>query len=61
MHHSRGHSAPFGRSACTMAAVYVHHLARRIHLNEQSIIEPQVEDPLNGQLDFEDIIAEIRY
>lgn len=32
MHHSRGHSAPFGRSACTMAAVYVHHLARRIHI-----------------------------
>lgn len=30
-------------------------------MNNQIIVEPQVEDPLNGQLDFEDIIAEIRY
>lgn len=28
-------------------------------LNEQFIIEPQVEDLLRSQLDFEDIIAEI--
>lgn len=30
-------------------------------MNEPLIIEPQVEEPLSGQLDFEDIIAEIRY
>ena len=30
-------------------------------MNEQFIIEPQVEDLLRSQLDFEDIIAEILY
>ena len=30
-------------------------------MNEQLIIEPRVEESLSSQLDFEDIIAEIRY